>query len=409
MNLFGIHIPFTSIENVSKVLPKEVDTREHISKIQAQIYRISQDIGKWRQALMAAENAINPQRYLLLQVYNDVVLDAHASACMQQRKNLTLSRNFCVINKDKSENEQLSELLEKQWFRDFVDLSLDSMFWGYSLIQFDSLLNDSFNEVNLVPRQFVKPELGIVVKNWVDNVGIAYKDAPYNEFCIGVGKSKDLGLLNKVAPLVIWKKNAMSAWAQYQEIFGSPIRIGKTSSRDKRTTDNMDNMLKNMGVAAWGRFDTSDVIELIESNSSDAYMVFDTMIERCNSEISKLILGQTGTTAEKSFVGSAEVHERILQQYGENDEHFIENVLNYQLIPMLEGLGIKFNGAKIETVEDDELSLVEKSKIDLELLKYYDIPADYIEKTYGTPVEAKAIASDNSIAKVKNKLEEFYK
>ena len=40
------------------------------------------------------------------------------------------------------------------------------------------------------------------------------------------------------------------------------------------------------------------------------------------------ILGQTGTTAEKAFVGSAEVHERILQSYGENDEHFIERVID---------------------------------------------------------------------------------
>lgn len=409
MNIFGIHIPFTQIDNASKTLPKEVDTRSHIAPIQAQIYRISQDIGKWRTALTSAENVNNPQRYWLLQTYNDVVLDAHTTACIQQRKNLTLSRNFCVINKDKSENEQLSEMLESQWFRDFLDLSLDSLFWGYSLIQFDSLVNDNFNEVNLVPRQFVKPEFSIVTKNWGDTVGIPFKEAPYNEFCIGVGKPRDLGLLNKVAPLVIWKKNALSAWAQHQEIFGSPIRIGKTSSRDKKTTDNMDNMLKNMGVAAWGRFDTSDIIELIESNKSDAYMVFDMMIERCNSEIAKLILGQTGTTAEKSFVGSAEVHERILKQYGENDEHFIENVLNYQLIPMLEGLGIKFNGAKIETEEDDELGLVERSKIDLELLKYYDIDAEYIEKTYGTPVVKKAMPVDSGVVGVKNKLEQFYK
>lgn len=206
MNIFGIHIPFTQIDNASKTLPKEVDTRSHIAPIQAQIYRISQDIGKWRTALTAAENVNNPQRYWLYQTYNDVILDAHTTACIQQRKNLTLSRNFVVLNKDKSENEQLSEMLESQWFRDFLDLSLDSMFWGYSLIQFDSLVNDNFNEVNLVPRQFVKPEFSIVTKNWGDTVGINYKEAPYNEFCIGVGKPRDLGLINKVAPLVIWKK-----------------------------------------------------------------------------------------------------------------------------------------------------------------------------------------------------------
>lgn len=76
---------------------------------------------------------------------------------------------------------------------------------------------------------------------------------------------------------------------------------------------------------------------------------------------------------------------------------------------MLEGLGIKFNGAKIETEEDDELGLVERSKIDLELLKYYEIDPEYIEKTYGTPVVKKVVPVDNGVQSVKNKLEEFYK
>jgi len=266
MKILGYTVPFTGVSNVSKPLPDEANVRRNIQKPQQQVYRVRQDILKWRNAITAAESIQNPQRYYLYQVYNDVVLDAHLTACIQQRKNLTLSTSFCVVDKNGKEDEKKTELIETKWFRDFLDLSLDSIFYGHSLIQFDSLVNDNFNEVNLVPRQFVKPEFSIVTKNWGDTVGINYKEAPFNEFCIGVGKPRDLGLLNKVAPLVIWKKNALSAWAQHQEIFGSPIRIGKTSSRDKKTTDNMDNMLKNMGVAAWGRFDTSDIIELIESN-----------------------------------------------------------------------------------------------------------------------------------------------
>jgi phage gp29-like protein len=408
MRIGNYDITFKGIVDVSKELPKESNTLNYINPVQAQIYRFSQDIGKWRNALLQAENTYNPNRYELYRTYNEVVLDSHLTACMQQRKNLTLSKELCVLNKDGKENEELTKIINTSWFREFLNLSLDSIFWGYSLVQFDSLVDDAFKEVCLVPRQFVKQELGIVTKNPSDNVGISYLEAPYNEFCIGVGKVKDLGLLNQASPLVIWKKNALGAWAQHQEIFGSPIRIGKTSSTDKRTTDNMDNMLKNMGVAAWGRFHTSDIIELIESNKSDAYMVFDMLIERCNSEIAKLILGQTGTTAEKSFVGSAEVHERILHSYGENDEHFILDVINGQLIPMLEGLGIKFNGAKVECKEDDELTLVERSQIELKLLETYDIPTEYIEKTYGTPVIPKAIPKDNGVANVKNKLDKYY-
>lgn len=409
MKFFGINISFTKVKNVSKELTTQANTFNHIDKFQAQIYRITEDIGKWRRALLYAENIYNPQRFNLYQTYNDIMLDSHLSACISQRKNLTLSRRFIVVDKEGKENKELTKIIKAKWFDKFVDYSLDSIYWGYSLIQFDSLINDVFKSIEVVPRQFVKPEFEIVAKNWGDITGIKYTDKPYSDFCIGVGEKKDLGLLNKAAPLCIWKKNAIGAWSQHQEIFGSPIRIGKTNSRDKATTDKMDNMLKNMGVAAWGRFSHDDIIELIETNNGDAHMVFDALIERCNSEISKLILGQTGTTVEKSFVGSAEVHERILKMYAESDEKFICKVLNDQLIPMLEGLGINFKGHRIESEEDDELSIVERSKIDLELLKYYSIPPDYIQKTYGTPVIPKIeVDTTFDIKRVTNSIKDLY-
>ncbi|MFK5283719.1 hypothetical protein ACI3PL_29500, partial [Lacticaseibacillus paracasei] len=67
--------------------------------------------------------------------------------------------------------------------------------------------------------------------------GVFYTDEPYSNWCIGVGSKRDLGLLLKLTPLVIWKKNAMGAWAEYIEKFGVPIRVGKTDSLDKKSTD----------------------------------------------------------------------------------------------------------------------------------------------------------------------------
>jgi hypothetical protein len=186
--------------------------------------------------------------------------------------------------------------------------------------------------------------------------------------------------------LAIWKKNALAAWADFQEIFGSPLRIGKTNLKDGETADNMEKMLKNMGVAAYGMFDTDDVIELVETKRSDAYQVFDQMLVRCNSEISKLILGQTGTMDEKSFVGSAEVHERILQMGLKADKRLILNVLNKQLIPMLEGLGFVFGDFKFNVVKEDALTLEEKAKIDIEFLKtgLFTMDPKVIKEKYGS-------------------------
>ena len=350
-----------------------------------QVQRIRQNIQAWRLAVTAAENPYQPQRYNLLQTYMDVVLDAHVSACFMQRKNMVMGMEFEVVQGD-DRNEELTKMCNKKWFSEFVGHAFDSIPYGFSLVQFDTLINDEFKCVDLVDRIFVKPEFSLVVPTYSAIDGVNFTEPPYSDWCIGVGEKKDLGLLMKVAPLAIWKKNALAAWADFQEIFGAPLRIGKTNLKDSETADNMEKMLRGMGVSAYGMFDTDDVVELIETKRADAYMVFDQMIARCNSEISKLILGQTGTMDEKSFVGSAEVHERILSQGLKADKRLILNALNKQLIPMLEGLGFKFGDFRFDVVEEDEMTLEEKAKIDIEFIKtgMFTMAPEYIKKKYGT-------------------------
>jgi hypothetical protein len=212
----------------------------------------------------------------------------------------------------------------------------------------------------------------------------------------------------KATPLVLWKKNALGAWSVFQDAFGTPLVIGKTDSRDAETRLSMENTVKSLSTGLSAVMDTDDNIEFLETTKQDAHQVFNELIERCNSEISKLILGQTSTTSEKSFVGSAEVHERVLMQYAEMDEYFIEGVLNYQLIPMLNNLGFGLDGYKIEASKDEDLTIKEKLEVDKELLKYYTLPVQYILETYGTPVEEKAEPVDTGLQEVKNRLSKYY-
>lgn len=405
MKILGLNINVTKVQDISVNKPTNSDVRKNI-KAPIQLYRSRQDIAKWRSAVQYAENINSPQRRLLYELYNDVMLDSHLTACVNQRKSLTMCLDFDVVDKG-NKNEKLETIIQNKWFRDFIDLSLESIFYGHSLIQFDSIIENSFKNVELVPREYVKPEFHIVTENYSALTGVDYLEKPYSNWCIGVGKPRDLGLLMKAAPLVIWKKNALGAWSEFIEVFGTPLRIGKTNVRDEETRANMEDMLKGMGVASYGVFDTDDLIELVESGKTDSYNVFDMMINRCNSEISKLILGQTATMDEKSFVGSAEVQERILNKLGYNDEFFLENVLNNQLIPMLTKLGIWVDGYKIKVAKDQEFTLEQKSKFEIELLKTgkYKFTHEYLLENYGT--EAIEV-NDNSVKLVKNSLDKIY-
>ena len=414
MKILGLNIPFTRVEDKVQNTPNSADLRRYI-KTPTQVYRITTDLAKYRNAVNSAENIHEPFRYNLYQLYNQTVLDAHVTAAITQRKNLTLQKEFYVYNPDGSENDEKTKLIRTKWFYDYLDLALDSLFWGHSLIQFEDIIEmngvEQFKCIDLVPRIYVKPELHIVTSDYAATTGKDYLEKPFINWCIGVGKPKDLGLLLKITPLQIWKKNALGAWAEYTEKFGTPIRIGKTSARDKETTTNMENMLRNMGTAAWGLFDLEDTIELIESNKTDAYQVFDMMIQRCNSEISKLVLGQTSTLDEKAFVGSAEVHERVLQSYAWADELFINGVNNYQLIPMLNALGFGLEGMTIGVETEEELTLLDQSKIDIELIKTgkYKFTPEYIKDKYGSEViEVEEVVDKNNIKTVSNLLDKYY-
>lgn len=376
-----------------------------------QIYRKHNDLADYKQAVINAEQMMYPQRYNLYQIYINGINDNHLSASIQQRKNLTLCKKFNVIGADGTINEEKSKLLQKRWFRDYLDLSLDSLFWGHSLIQFGNVIKDEFATITLVPRQYVKPEFNIVVKSWGDNTGQSYLTDGFENWLLGIGKPRDLGLLLKAMPLIIWKNSAFGAWAEYQDKFGVPFRFVKTNIRDEKSRKNANTMMEQWGISPWAVFDKDDVVEFLETAKQDAHMVFDAMITRVNSEISKLIVGQTATMDEKAFVGSAEVQERILEAIGESDEYFIDGCNNYQLVPLLAKHGILDLGDRIKAEEAEEMGIAEKSKLVIEFIKTgkYKMAVDKIEENYGIELEEVTTPTDTGAAQIRNELDIYYK
>ena len=89
---------------------------------------------------------------------------------------------------------------------------------------------------------------------------ISFNEKPYRYWCV-FADSGSLGLLSQVASHAIWKKNTLGFWARYTELFGMPVRIGRTDIYDTTKRTNMSNMLKNMTSGAWGTFDKNDLIE----------------------------------------------------------------------------------------------------------------------------------------------------
>lgn len=392
---------YTSKVNIdpSNVTNKKPVRATSVVKYDTGLTRTKQDVGRWRQALLQAESKFSYNRTELYRLLKDVVLDAHLSSVVEQRKNATLAREVCFYNSDGTENEVISELFETSWFMKMRSMMLDARIcYGFTLIDLGELVDDKFPDIKIVERQYVKPEFGIVVAQPADITGIAFEDPKYAKWNIFVGEKQDLGLLTKAAPWVLWKKTITAYWSEYCEKFGMPMRIGKTNLADENLKANMETSLREMGAAFWAMMDKEDSIELLETFNTAAYDIYDKFIERANSEISKLILCQTGTTDEKSFVGSAAVHQDVLGMLVQQDVIWHDNYLNEVIKPTLEGLGFPLSDGYFETKYEEKASLKDKMEMVAKFMPYVKFDKTYLEEEFGIVIE-----SVNDMAKAAQK------
>lgn len=376
-------------DNTKRVLIELIEQTKFLTR---------QDHAAWRSAWQRALSVEHPSRVDLNRVYRDIEIDGHLTGVIGQIKTEVLQKNFLIIARDtEKEIEGLKGVLDDaQWFIDFCGHVIDSEFWGYRLIQFGNVIltNDrlKFDEVEILDEDHVIPEHHVFVENAGDHYsnGIDYTELPYSNMLIGIGNKKNLGLYNKVAPHALSKKNMLAFWDKFGEIFGMPMRIGKTSSRNPGDRNDIVEMLKKMGAAAWGLFPDGTEIEIKETTRGDAYEVYDKRIERANSEISKAIVHQTMTTDNGSSRSQGEVHLTIQEKVIEYFARILRININDKLIPFMIQNGFKgWEKAKLKFDNTVEYTVQEQINIETMLLQYYNIPANYVVEKYGVPVEPK--------------------
>jgi phage gp29-like protein len=351
------------------------------------------DIAFWRQAWQAAIHPENPQRRRLYEVYTDVDIDLHLSGCISQREGMVLQKAFKLADKNGKENREASEIFETEWFKDFIKLVLDSRYWGHSLMQFGDIVTVDgkrrFENVELVPRMHVIPEYGVITREAGDDPkkGFSYRDGKIANWCIEAGKPRDLGLLLKCSPPAISKKNMLAFWDGFGELFGMPIRIGKTISRDPAEIAKIEKMLDGMGAMPWGLFPEGTEIELKETTRGDAFNVYDQRVERCNSEISKGILSQTMTIDDGSSLSQSEVHLEVFKNVVEADADMVRDVVNNRLIPFMIMHGFPLEGHRFEWDDTVEYPPQQMREVEGMLLQNgYDIEPQYFIDKYNIAI-----------------------
>lgn len=360
-----------------------------------------QDIKKWRDAYQAALDFENPQRVELYSLYKDAMLDLHLLGAVRNRKLAVLGKKFYIADKEGKKDPELTKLLQKRWFRQLLGHAMDSIFWGHSLIQFGDIIREpklKFTKTMIVPRVHVCPEFQTVVKEvgGEGKKGTSYKENPYALWTLEFGESHELGMLNPLVKEVISKKFALQFWDQFAEIFGMPLRVAKTTSSDKKEHARIENMLEDMGSAAWALFPEGTTLEIKESTKGDAYNVYDKRVLRANSEISKAVLGQTMTMDDGASQSQAVVHEDVADSICDSDTQDVLEFCNEDLMPLLIIHGWPFTPDHQILIDDShEFSPEEMKDIEEMLLGEYDVEPKYFIEKYNVPIIAKKSETTN--------------
>ena len=351
------------------------------------------DIADWRQAWQLAINQDYPNRQRLLDIYRDVDVDLHLSGCVEQRMGFVMAKSFHLTDSEGADIDEATHLLDQAWFKQLLRYALEARYWGHSLIELGDTVTDgdgcpSIAEVTLIPRKHVIPEKGRVIRTLSEtwNSGIAYREQPYIDNLIEVGQPLDLGLYLKAATQTIPKKNMMGFWDTFGEIFGMPIRIARTASRDPKELERLGTMLDLMANNQRIVASQDTEIEFIESAKSDAFNVYDRRIDRANSELSKLIIGQTMTIEDGSSLSQSQTHLEVFRNLVDADADLIRDMVNNQLLPKLIKRGFPLDGLTFNWDETIDWTPEQQIAIEQMLLGRYAIDPKYFENKYGVVI-----------------------
>lgn len=240
-------------------------------------------------------------------------------------------------------------------------------------------------DYDLIPRKHADPVRRLILRHQTDITGHSWEE--YADLLF-VGDPADLGLLAKAAPWVIYKRNTTGDWSQFSEVFGMHIQEYIYDSDDEESRQRAMEDAANAGSLAQFFHAKDTEFRLTEAgNKTGSADVYERLCERCNNEISKLILGNTLTTeaADKGTQALGTVHKKVEDKITQADKEYVLNVLNYELTDIFAAIGIDTAGGTFCFPEKKDIDPTTKVDIITKLKTGFNLPMsdDYLYNEFG--------------------------
>jgi hypothetical protein len=195
-----------------------------------------------------------------------------------------------------------------------------------------------------------------------------------------------LGLYLKAATQTIPKKNALAFWDSFAEIFGMPMRVAKTTTRDEKERKRIEGILRDGAHNLAMLLGSETDIQFVESTKGDAFNVYDKRIDRANSELSKLVIGQTMTIEDGSSLSQSQTHLKVFENLVEADRDMLRDIINNQLIPRMVKHGFPIKGLHFEWDYAVDYTPDQQRNYETMIADRYEVDPSYFADKYGMPV-----------------------
>ncbi len=360
------------------------------------------DTGDWRVSIDSSESMYNPNRVLLYDIYDDVLLDPHLKRQWEKRiENITTTDWIFVV--DGKEQDVINALIDTPVFEDILTEIMGRKSHGRALLELGTkaitLMGDELLELTLysVEKKHIRLEEGVIVKEQYDTAESAtkinYREGIYPLYVAELGTPKDKGILLEIVPYVLLKKGAISDWALFVQLFGQPFREYTYDGYDETIRQKLEKAAQEMASAPYIIMPDGAKFTLHDIKNNNTGQVHQGFVDYCDQQISIRILGNTETTKSSNSSGYAQsqTHAQTEDAVYTADKQMVRRILNNKIRPILYNLGYPVKGGFFVPRETKNLDDVMKR---LNVLKAV--------KALGAPVQDDTIYEDADVPKPDN-------
>lgn len=342
------------------------------------------DIKNWRNALTSAERG---RRTTLYDLYDDILLDNFLDESIQKRVEAITNADLVFINEKGESVLEIDSMIDSTGFEELLTEILSAKFWGCSLTQID-FTSDKRLLTYAIPKKHIRPVEKTIAFDQNDDTGYPFEQ---DDRFLFAGNDKNLGLILKACPYVIYKRGGFGDWAQFAEVFGMPFRKATYDTYDENTRVLLEKAMEAAGSAQYAVIPKGSDFDIIDSKSQGNGQIYKLLRDACNEEILIGILGQSMTTTNGASRSQSETHMEVQENKHKSDRRFVQRILNEKLLPILIKRGFKAQGGWFSFPEKGEsISLKDRITIDNQLNNLIAIPEDYFYETYGIPKPKKS-------------------